>query len=153
MQDTERTLVILKPECIDNCITGSVLKFFDDVGIRSIAMRQLTATPEQMRIHYAEVIERVGETVGADIIKRMTRGPIIAIVYQGPSIVKNIRGIVGATDPKQALPGTIRERFGSSVQYNIIHASDSITSAQKEIELWFPELIPRVSSEQYITGC
>lgn len=141
MQEIEQTLVILKPECITNCIISSVLKYFDDVGMRPIAMRQLTATPEQMRIHYEDVILRVGETIGADIISRMTRGPIIAIVYQGIDIINRIRTMIGSTDPKQALEGTIRERFGGSVQYNVIHASDSSSSARKEIDLWFPEII------------
>lgn len=155
----ERTLVILKPECIENCIVSSVLKFFDELGLRSVEMRQLTATESQLRLHYKEVIERYGPEIGNDIVSRMKRGPIIAIIYEGCGVIQSIRNIIGATDPQKALPGTIRNTLGTSIKYNIIHASDSTESARTEISIWFPSTVVAEHHIQpfedcgYITGC
>ena len=136
------TLVILKPETIENCIVGSVLKYFDQVGLRPIAMKQLRATKYDMAKHYESVIDRVGDAIGRDILERMTRGPCIFIAYEGVGTdpVIAARSAVGSTDPVTAAEGTIRKEFGSSVQYNVVHASDSPAAAERELKIWFPEL-------------
>lgn len=139
----KRTLVILKPEALENCIIGSVLSYFDGVGLRSVAMKQYKPFAFEMEQHYKEVIERVGPTIGADIVKRMTRGDCIFCIYEGIGSTDPViaaRTVVGATDPSKAEKGTIRRAFGTSVQYNVVHASDSPESAEREISIWFPQL-------------
>lgn len=155
-----QTLVILKPECIENCIVGGVMSFFDRVGLRPVAMKIVTGTKQQFSMHYSEVIERVGNTIGDQIIERMCRGPCVFIVYEcGGNAVVAARGMLGVTDPAKALPETIRGHYGGSVQYNTAHASDSAEAANREISLWFPEISPPQRCNQgpveftWVTGC
>lgn len=156
---TERTLVILKPEAIEKYIVGSVLKYFDDANFKPIAMYQRKGSEYIFREHYKDVIARVGSEIGNDIIARMTRGDCIFIVYQGEDAIAKCREIIGATNPAVAATGTIRRVYGNTVQYNVVHASDSPESAEREIRLWFPELMTRpTDSDQrsfgiYYTGC
>jgi nucleoside-diphosphate kinase len=139
-QNIERTLIILKPETLEHNYTGRILNYFDQKKFKSIAMVQKRASAEKMREHYADVIARVGPTIGEDIVARMTRGDCIFVVYEGADVVSTSRQMVGPTDPMKARPDTIRYQFGSSLQYNVIHASDSVESAEREIKIWFPEL-------------
>jgi nucleoside-diphosphate kinase len=134
----QRTLVILKPECIDHCLVGRVLRYFDEVGYRPVAMKVETSSEWSMRQHYKEVIQKVGDEIGNDIIKRMTRGPCIFAIYEGNNAIEGTRGFVGPTDSAQAPKGTIRGDMGAGVKYNVIHASDGPESAKREINLWFP---------------
>lgn len=148
----QRTLIILKPEVIERNITGSVLKYFDRDGFKLIAMYSKHYPSYRFRIHYKDVISRVGDTIGADIVSRMSRGPCIFAVYEGPNVIAVAREIIGATDPELADGGTIRNTYGSSMQYNVIHGSDSPESAKREIDLWFPELT-EVSTDRLVQGC
>lgn len=148
-QKTERTLIVLKPETLELHYTGRILNYFDQKSFKSIAMVQKRASAEKMREHYADVIARVGPTIGEDIVARMTRGDCIFIVYEGIDVVGTSRQMVGATDPKNAGHDTIRYQFGISLQYNAIHASDSVESAEREIKIWFPELFPRVINVEF----
>jgi nucleoside-diphosphate kinase len=153
-----RTLVILKPECIENCIVGGVMTYFDKVGLRPIAMRVHVGDSYKFRVHYARVISEVGPDIGNDIIKRMTRGPCVFIVYEsnGNAVIA-ARSQVGATNPALADPDTIRGHYGGSVQYNTVHASDSAESAEREIAIWFPECMPSnvcyTQIQPGVTGC
>jgi nucleoside-diphosphate kinase len=134
------TLVILKPECIENCIVGPVMSYFDNIGLRPVAIKLSTPSEGQIRSHYREVIRSVGAEVGDSIVRRMTRGDCIFIIYTSKlgDAVTGARSVLGATDPKVAAAGTIRNHFGGSIQYNIAHASDSAESADREIGIWFP---------------
>lgn len=138
MDEPQETLVILKPEVIENCILGSVLKFFDDFGIRPQKMRMHTPTRNEIEIHYSDILSKVDKDTQEDIIARMTRGNCIFIIYKGLNIIRKVRVMIGPTDPSKADPDTIRGRFGSGIRFNIIHGSDSIENAKKEINLWFP---------------
>lgn len=156
----ERTLVILKPEAIEKYFVGHILQYFDNARFRPIAMYQRKGSEYKFREHYKEVIARVGAQVGNDIIARMTRGDCIFIVYEGASAISKCREIIGATDPAKAATGTVRRIYGNTVQYNVIHASDSPESAETEIGIWFPEMIRRPAGDTdqqsfniYHNGC
>ena len=90
--------------------------------------------------HYAEVLERIPKDAGDALVTRMARGPCCFLIYQGVGCIAQTRSFLGATEPSQAAPGTIRKTFGISREYNVAHASDSVESAEHEIRLWFPEL-------------
>ena len=157
MDVPERTLVILKPEALEWRIIGEVLQYFDSAGLMSIGLFQRTGADYMFRDHYADVIKRVGPEIGNDIIARMTRGDCIFVAYSGPNAVAIARKLVGATNPAEAAVGTIRNKYGTAVQYNVVHASDSAESANRELKIWFPELFP-VEIEPamvlpYYTGC
>ena len=145
----QRTLIILKPEAIERNIVGTVLKNFDRDDFKLIAMYSKRAASYMYRSHYKDVLKRVSTEVGDEICARMSRGACIFAVYEGPDVIAIARELIGATDP--AVGGdTIRGRHGSSVQYNVIHGSDSPESATREIELWFPELS---AGEKLTRGC
>lgn len=133
----ERTLVILKPEVLENCIISAVFKFYEDAGLKPVAMKQLKPSREHMREHYADLVGRYSPTLIEEILDRMTRGDCIFIVFQGIDVIRKVRLINGATDPKKAEEGTIRKTLASGINYNLVHGSDSVESAAKEIALWF----------------
>ena len=144
-------LIILKPECIDRFLIGEILSRFDKAKLVPVAMKQLTATQGEMMAHYTDCYKKYGPDITRQIVKRMTRGPCIFIIYRPHSdckysdcnldLISYVRNdLIGATDPSKAAPGTIRGDLAKDIQYNLIHASDSLESATREIELWFPEL-------------
>jgi len=136
----QRTLVILKPEVFEYNLVGKILDFYDNAKLRYIAVKQLKPNREQMRQHYLDLVGRYSDELIEDILTRMTRGDCIFIVFEDIDVIKKVRTINGATDPSKAAPGTIRDTFAKSINYNLVHGSDSLESSQKEIKLWFPEL-------------
>lgn len=136
----ERTLVILKPEVFENNLIGKILDFYDKAKLKYIAMKQLKPNREQMGQHYLDLVGRYSDELITEILTRMTRGDCIFIVFEDVDVIKKVRIINGATDPSKAAPGTIRATFAKSINYNLVHGSDSLESSQKEIKLWFPEL-------------
>lgn len=136
---TERTLIILKPEAFEWHIIGDVMGMWDKEHFSLIDAKVEQAGPEKWKEHYQDVLSRIPEAAGEDLIKRMTRGRSLFLIYEGRDIIARARKLLGATDPAQAVSGTIRKRWGRSVQYNVAHASDSAESAVREIALWFPE--------------
>lgn len=154
----ERTLIILKPEVLEWGIKDKVLAHFPPEQFRPEVMKQCAGSKLKFQEHYKEVIERVGAEVGAQIVDRMTRGDCCFIIYRGNGVVARARELIGATDPAVAAAGTVRALYGKSVQYNVIHASDSAAAAEREIQIWFPELsppenVPILTAEQYFSGC
>lgn len=138
-----RTLVILKPEALENHLIGKILQFFDDAKLGPVAFKQFTPSAEQMKKHYRDAFVKYGEDVGNAIVNRMIRGDNIFIVFQDNSnisIIPIVRKFVGATNPQNAEPGTIRALYAPNIEYTMIHASDSVESAEHEISIWFPEL-------------
>jgi len=131
---TERTLVFLKPEAILMRLMGEIIGRIEKRGLTIVAMRLLQLTQKQAERIY-EVHE--GKTFYAPLIEHVTSGPILAMVVEGPNAVSIIRNMIGKTDPLEAQPGTIRGDFAVNVQKNIIHASDSLENAGKEIAIFF----------------
>lgn len=144
----QRTLVLLKPDAIHRGIVGDILHRFERVGAKMVGLKMLISTEDTAMRHYTEDISRRrGEKIREILIKMITSGPIIAIVFEGVEIIEIVRKLVGTTEPKASLPGTIRGDF-SHVSYgyadakgigvfNLIHASTSPEEAESEIAVWF----------------
>ena len=131
---TERTLVFLKPEAILRGLMGEIISRIERRGLTIAAMKLLQPTRKQ-----AEKIYEVhkGKTFYEPLIEHVTSGPVLAMVVEGPNAVSILRNMIGKTDPLEARSGTIRGDFAFNVQKNIIHASDSLENARKEIVILF----------------
>ncbi len=134
---TQRTLVLLKPDTVRRGLIGHVLARFEAKGIRIVAMDQRTISAETADRHYHEHVEKAFYPPLRDFV---TSGPLIALVLEGDEAVDVVRAINGATDGRQAAPGTIRGDLSLSNRENLVHGSDSAESAEREIAIWFPDL-------------
>ena len=138
---TERSLVLVKPDGFQRGLTGEVLRRIEGKGYALVALSVLTPTREQLAAHYAE---HEGKAFYEPLVDFMGSGPVAAVVIEGQECVKGFRALAGATNPTDALPGTIRgdlgRNWGTDVQQNIVHGSDSVESAAREIAIWFPVL-------------
>lgn len=146
----EKTLVVLKPDAVQRAIVGQVISRFEQVGLKMVGMKMLWPSEEHFRQHYegiGKLISRRGEDIYNVTLAAMSESPVIAIVLEGIDAVACVRKMVGTTDPKEALPGTIRGDFTHiSREYavannmtlpNVIHASADLGEANQEIPLWF----------------
>jgi nucleoside-diphosphate kinase len=132
-----RTLVLVKPDAFERGLTGEVLTRFERKGLRPIAMKLITVDEELANRHYAEHSDK---PFFGELISFITRAPLVAMVLEGESAVEAARQVIGATNPLEAAPGSIRGDYAVEVTFNLVHGSDSDESAEREIELWFPEL-------------
>jgi nucleoside-diphosphate kinase len=132
-----RTLILVKPDAFERGLTGEILSRFERKGLRSVAMKLMDVDEELAHTHYAEHVEK---PFFGELIAFITRGSLVAMVLEGDQAVDAARQVIGATDPLEAAPGSIRGDFATEVTFNLVHGSDSEESAGREIELWFPEL-------------
>jgi nucleoside-diphosphate kinase len=132
----ERTLVLLKPDCIERRMIGRIVARLEDKGLGIVAMKLMRVTPELARKHYAEHVEK---PFYPGLEKFITGGPLVAMIIEGPEAITVVRKLAGATNGRQAEPGTIRGDFSSSRQMNLIHASDGPESAQREMGIFFTD--------------
>lgn len=130
----QRTLVLLKPDCVRRRLMGRVLARLEDKDLTIAAMKLMRVTPELARRHYAEHVEK---SWYPELEAFITGGPVVAMVVAGPEAIQVLRNLAGATNGLKANPGTIRGDFSASQQMNLIHASDSPESAQREIAIFF----------------
>ncbi len=130
----ERTLVLLKPDCVERRLIGRVLARFEDKGLQFVAMKLMRITPELARRHYAE---HVAKSWYPDLEGFITGGPVLAMILDGPEAIRVVREMVGVTNGLKANPGTVRGDFSSSQQMNLVHASDGPEAAQREIGIFF----------------
>lgn len=131
----ERSLILVKPDALERRLAGEMIARFEKRGFEIIAMKMISFTPELARKHYAKL---ASEPFFSEILAYMTRRPIIAMILAGPDGgVAVIRTMVGVTDGKKALPGTIRGDWTLSFRENLIHASDSVEAAEREIPIFF----------------
>ena len=141
MSTTERTLVLVKPDGVRRGLTGEVLRRVEAKGYRILALDLRTANRELLEAHYAE---HVGKPFYEPLVEFMSSGPVVAAVVEGQRVVEGWRALMGATDPTKAAPGSVRgdlaRDWGGAVQENLVHGSDSIESAAREISIWFPTL-------------
>jgi nucleoside-diphosphate kinase len=137
MPDVSRTLILVKPDAFERGLTGEVLARFERKGLRIVGLRQLTIDEEFAARHYEEHTEK---PFFGELVEFITRGPLVAGVLEGPDATTAARQIIGATNPLEAAPGSIRGEFALEVTFNLVHGSDSDQSAEREIRLWFPEL-------------
>src|SRR3954470_17453466 len=130
----ERTLVLLKPDCVQRRLMGRVISRFEEKGLNVIAMRMLRVTPALAKQHYAE---HVSKPFYPGLEKFITASPIVALVVEGLEVIRVVRDILGATSGLKATAGTIRGDYSSSRQMNLVHASDGPEAAAREIALYF----------------
>lgn len=130
----ERTLVLLKPDCVQRRLMGRVISRLEDKGLNIIAMKMLQVTPDLAKKHYAE---HVAKPFYPGLEKFITASPIVAMVVQGLEAIRVVREMLGATSGLKAAAGTIRGDYSSSRQMNLVHASDGPEAAAREIDLYF----------------
>ncbi|XP_006972065.1 nucleoside diphosphate kinase B isoform X1 [Peromyscus maniculatus bairdii] len=134
MANLERTFIAIKPDGVQRGLVGEIIKRFEQKGFRLVAMKFLRASEEHLKQHYIDLKDR---PFFPGLVKYMNSGPVVAMVWEGLNVVKTGRMMLGETNPADSKPGTIRGDFCIQVGRNIIHGSDSVQSAQKEISLWF----------------
>ena len=137
MADSERTLILVKPDAFERRLTGEVIARFERKGLSLVALKQMQADEEIANTHYAEHKDK---PFFGELVSFITGGPLVAMVLEGPNAVKAARQVIGATDPVEAGAGSIRGEFGTEVTFNLVHGSDSAESAKRETGIWFPEL-------------
>ena len=132
----ERTLILIKPDALQRGLAGEIISRLEQRGLKFAGMKLMQVDDALARRHYAE---HEGKPFLESLVSFITSSPLIAAVLEGPDAIAAARSMMGATDPQQAAPGTIRGDFALYVQYNLIHGSDSPESAQREIALFFDE--------------
>ena len=132
-----RTLILVKPDAFARGLTGEIIARFERKGLTIVAMKHMTVTTDLAEQHYAEHAEK---PFFGDLVEFITGGPLVALVLQGHEAVTAARQVIGATNPLEAAPGSIRGDHGLEVQTNLVHGSDSNESATREIGLFFPDL-------------
>lgn len=137
MANIEETLVLVKPDGVKKHICGEIIARFERKGLSIKAIKMIQVPEELAKKHYAE---HEGKGFFKDLIDFITSGPVLAMVIEGENAVAAVRQINGATDPLKAVPGSIRGDFATSIDENVVHASDAPETATREIGLWFPEL-------------
>jgi nucleoside-diphosphate kinase len=133
----ERTLILVKPDAFIRGLTGEIIARFERKGLRLTALRQMQMDTGLAERHYAE---HTGKPFYGELVEFIASGPLVAMVLEGERAVEAARQVIGATDPLQASPGSIRGDFALEVGQNMVHGSDSPESAAREVGLFFPEL-------------
>jgi len=132
----ERTLVLVKPSAVARGLIGEVISRMERRGLTIKVARLLRVTREMAERHYAQ---HKGKDFYEELVAHITSGPVFAMVVEGPSAVSVVRRMMGATNPLEAAPGTIRGDFGLDIRRNVVHAADSLEAAEREIAIFFPE--------------
>ncbi len=130
----ERTLVLLKPDAVQRRLVGRIISRLEDKGLRIVAMKLVQVSRNLAERHYGEHREK---PFFAELVQFITSAPVVALVVEGPSAIQTVRTLMGKTNPLEAAPGTIRGDYGLSVTMNLVHGSDSSTTAAREIPLFF----------------
>ena len=133
----DRTLILVKPDAFERSLTGEIIARFERKGLRIAALKHMTVPRETAEHHYAEHSEK---PFFGDLVAFITGGPLVAMVLEGHEAVAAARQVIGATNPVEAAPGSIRGDLGLELQTNLVHGSDSAESAARESGLFFPEL-------------
>jgi nucleoside-diphosphate kinase len=132
----ERSLVLIKPDAMQRNLAGTIISRLEEQGLKLVALKMLHMDKALAERHYAI---HANKAFFKDLVNYITSTPIVAAVFEAEGAVEKIRRIMGATDPTKAEPGTIRKDFGLDIQRNVVHGSDSIETAKKEIKLFFAE--------------
>jgi len=133
----ERTLILVKPDAFARNLTGEIISRFERKGLRLAALKLETLSREVAERHYAE---HNGKPFFGELVEFITSGPLVAMVLEGEAAVEAARQVIGATNPLQSAPGSIRGDFATSIGANMVHGSDSPDSAAREVGIFFPEL-------------
>jgi len=130
----QKTYVMIKPDAVARGLVGQIIARFEQLGLTLEKVELATVTPEQAAANY---IEHQGKPFYAGLVEYVTSGPVVKMVLSGPDAVSVVRKLMGATNPREAAPGTIRGDFGLTMDANIIHGSDSPESAEREMAIFF----------------
>ena len=130
----ERTLILVKPDAFARGLTGEIIRRFESKGLTITALRHMQVTEDLAKQHYAE---HDGKPFFGELVEFITSGPIVALVLEGESAIKAARQVIGATNPLEAAPGSIRGDFAIAVGQNMVHGSDSPESGEREAKLFF----------------
>jgi nucleoside-diphosphate kinase len=133
----DRTLILVKPDAFSRNLTGEIIARFERKGLRLVALKLMTMTPELAQQHYAE---HEGKPFFDELVTFITSGPLVAMVLEGEQAVTAARQVIGATNPLEADAGSIRGEYAIAVGQNMVHGSDAPESAAREVGLFFPDL-------------
>jgi len=133
----DRTLILVKPDAFERGLSGEVIARFERKGLRLVALKLMQVERGLAERHYGE---HSGKPFYEELLAFITRGPLVAMVLEGASAVEAARQVIGATNPIEAAPGSIRGDLATEVTFNLVHGSDSPNTAAREIALFFPEL-------------
>ena len=134
----DRTLIILKPDALERGLGDEIIGRIEAIGLTNATSKEMTLDRATAELHYAE---HEGKPYYAPLVDFITRGPVLVAIVEGPQDTwQAVRTLMGATDPKNAAPGTIRGDLATEMSENLIHGSDSADSAKREIGIFFPEL-------------
>lgn len=132
----ERTYVMIKPDGVQRNLVGEIISRFEKKGFKIVGLKMLQLDKEIAEKHYAE---HIGKPFFVALASYITSGPVVAMVLEGKGVVATIRAMNGATNPVNAVPGTVRGDFAIEVGRNVIHGSDAVESANREIAIYFSE--------------
>ena len=132
----ERTFIAIKPDGVQRGLVGDIIQRFESKGFKLVGLKQITVSRALAEEHYGEHKER---PFFGGLVDFITSSPVVAMVWEGKEVVTSARKMIGATNPLASDPGTIRGDYGIDIGRNIIHGSDAVESANKEIAHWFPE--------------
>jgi nucleoside-diphosphate kinase len=135
---SERSLILIKPDGVRRGLVGEVISRIEGKGLRIVALELRTLDLEVAHEHYAE---HEGKPFYLPLVAFITSGPLVAAVIEGPQVIESFRTMAGATNPVQAAPGTIRGDHALETKENIVHGSDSTEAAEREIKIFFPDLV------------
>ena len=130
----EKTLILIKPDAFARGLTGEIIARFERKGLRIVALKHMTVDPDLAKQHYAE---HEGKPFFGELVEFITSGPIVAMVLEGEEAVRAARQVIGATNPLEAAPGSIRGDYAIAVGQNMVHGSDSPESGEREAKLFF----------------
>jgi nucleoside-diphosphate kinase len=133
----QRTLILVKPDAFARGLTGEIVARFERKGLKIVAAQHMTVSEALAKQHYAEHSER---PFFGELVDFITSGPLMALVFEGDEAIRAARQVIGATNPLEAAPGSIRGDFAIAVGQNMVHGSDSPESGERESRLFFPEL-------------
>jgi nucleoside-diphosphate kinase len=133
----ERTLILVKPDAFARGLSGEIISRFERKGLTMLCARLLTVSEQLAQQHYAE---HEGKPFFGELVDFITSGPLLALVFEGDYAVAAARQVIGATDPLEASPGSVRGDFAREVGQNLVHGSDSPESGAREVALFFPDL-------------
>ncbi len=136
MQREERTFIAVKPDGVKRGLVGEIIKRFENKGYKLIALKMIDVTPEMAEKHYGE---HKGKPFYDRLIRYIQSGPIVAMVWKGFDAIAGSRQLMGSTKPLEAQVGTIRADYALIKEYNVVHGSDSVESAEREIAIYFKE--------------
>lgn len=136
----ETTLVLVKPGGVERNLIGEITRRIEARGLKVVGLKLIKAPKALVQEHYAEHKER---PFFKDVVAYLTSGPVVAMAIKGENAVKAIRAMMGATNPIDAEPGTVRGDFALSIDDNLTHSSSDVSAAKRELKLWFPEKLAR----------